>query len=77
MKKNIYIVVCNYLRDSQSVKVNQDCYTTKEKAIDFINSRLNEEEKQKNENAKNRNLLKWYEFYSKNYYYTIQILGVE
>ena len=75
--KSIYIVKCDYNGQCPYSKINQTCYTTKDKAIDFIKSRLSQNEIIQNELAHKRNLQAWYEFLTKRYNYTIEVLEVE
>ena len=74
---NVYIVKCNYNGDNPYTKVNQICYTSKDKAIEFIKSRLSSKEIEVNEIAQRRNLQAWYEFLTKKYDYIIEVLNVE
>lgn len=75
----IYIVMCRNvnIKDFTSFNVSSTSYKTKEQAVKFCESRLTEEEKLKNKNAKKRNLQNWYEFFSKDYIYEIKILNLE
>ena len=74
----IYIVMCmnTKIKDFTSLNVSSTCYKEMEDAIEFCESRLTEEEKLKNRNAKKRNLQNWYEFFSKDYIYEIKILNL-
>lgn len=75
----IYIVISNNtkIKDFTSIGVSQECYKTKEQAIEFCESRLTEQEILKNRNAKRRNLQSWYEFFGKDTIYEIKILNLK
>lgn len=74
--KEVYIIKV-FSKIFSEWRVFGECYTTEEKAIKEIESRLNEEEIEKNRNAKKRNLQFDYEFSSKNYIYEIKKLIVK
>lgn len=79
MGNEIYIVICNNKNvvDFTEVNVSQECYKTKEQAIAFCKSRMNEEEIEKYEKALARGLISWYEFDTKDYIYTIKVLSLK
>lgn len=79
MENEIYIVICKNknIADFTGVNVSQECYKTKEQAIAFCISRMNEEEIEKYEKALARGLISWYEFDTKNYIYTIKVLNLK
>lgn len=75
----IYIVICKSNMDLKftGVKVSQECYKTKEDAIEFVESRLTPEEIERNKIVKKRLLKNWYEFDSKSHSYEIKVLNLK
>lgn len=74
----IYIIICRNktFNDFTSVAVSQECYDTKEKAVEFCMSRLNEEERKQHIKYLERDLINWYEFESSRTVYEIKVLKV-
>ena len=72
MEREIYVVVVTFKNGDKNI--SSECYDTKEKAIEFCESRLTEQELENVNKAKNRGLACWYEFWNKNYNYDIKVL---
>ena len=75
----VYLVItrCKRIKEWTAIGINQGCYKTKEQAIEFCKSRLNEEEVERYEKAYRRGLVSWYEFDSKDYEYRIKVLNLK
>lgn len=76
MKKDIYIILVQSRNNYFSHNVSQICYDTKEKAIEFVKSRLTSEELELHNKQVKRGLIEWYEFTSQNYWYEIKVLSL-
>ena len=75
MNKEIYVVIV-YSKNNTWTNVSQECYDTKEKAIEFVESRLTSEDIERHNKQLKRGLIYWYEYSSKNYIYEIKILSL-
>ena len=75
----IYLVItrCKRIKEWTAIGINQECYKTKEQAIEFCKSRLSKEELEMHEKAYRRGLVSWYEFDSKDYEYRIKVLNLK
>lgn len=77
MKKEIFVIYNSFIGDTTLISnVDNIAFTDKEKAIEYIESKLSKEEIEKNRKAKERNLQNWYEFFSKNYIYYIKVVDL-
>lgn len=74
--KEIYVVEVVFRKNGE-IKVNQECYDDKEKAIEFCKSRLNKEELELTEKAQKRGFASWFEFFGKDYDYKIKVLSLK
>ncbi len=74
MKKEKIYIIKNLYRRINNAQWNIDniSFRDMDKAIEYCNSKLTEEEKEKMENIKKRKLANWYEFFSKDYIYEIK-----
>lgn len=75
MNKEIYIVIV-YSKNNNWTNVSQECYDTKEKAIEFVESRLTNEDIERHNKQLKRGLISWYEYSNKNDIYEIKILSL-
>lgn len=72
MKKEKIYIVKVFFKSLKEWGVDNISFKDMDKAIEYCNSKLTEEEQLKRENQLKRNLISWYEFYSKNYIYEIK-----
>ena len=75
MKKDIFLIYNIFLKTGTQT-IDNVSFTNKDKAIEYIESKLTKEEILKTRNAKNRNLISWYEFLSKDYNYYIKVVSL-
>lgn len=77
--KDVYVVVVRYkdIKDWTALAVNQECFTSKEKAIEFCEGRMTKAELETRKKQLDRNLINWYEFDTKICEYTIKVLSVK
>lgn len=76
MKQEIYAVYC-YFYKTKDFTLDSVAFKDRESAIQYIESKLTTEEIEKNRKAKNRNLMSWYEFTSKDICYNIKVLDLK
>lgn len=77
MKKEIYVIYNKSKNDNSLISgVDNIAFKEKEKAIEYIEGKLNAEEIEKNRKAKERNLQSWFEFFSKDYIYYIKVVDL-
>lgn len=72
MKKEKIYVIYNYFYRTEDTALSSLAFKDKEKAIEYVESKLTKEEIEYNKKAKNRQLMCWYEFVSKNICYNIK-----
>lgn len=76
--QEICVIYNTFKRGNQLIsKIDNVAFKDVDKAIEYIESKLTEEEILKNRKAKNRNLQDWFEFSSKDYIYYIKIITLE
>ena len=75
MKEEIYVIY-DYFKETGDYGLDNVAFRDKDKAIEYIESKLNKEEIEKNRNAKKRNIQKWYEFFSKRVIYYIKVVDL-
>lgn len=74
----IYVIKNLYLGDaSNGWNVDNVAFTEKSKAIEYIQSKMNEDEIKNTDNAQKRGLLSWYEFSTKRYMYEIKVVTLK
>lgn len=77
MKKEIFVIYNSFIGENTLISnVDNIAFTDKEKAIEYIEKKLNAEEIEKNRKAKERNLQSWFEFFSKDYIYYIKVVDL-
>ena len=72
MKKEKIYVIYNYFYRTEDTALSSLAFKDREKAIEYVESKLTKEEIEYNKKAKNRQLMYWYEFVSKNICYNIK-----
>ena len=72
MKKEKIYVIYNYFYRTEDTALSSLAFKDREKAIEYVESKLTKEEIEYNKTAKNRQLMCWYEFVSKNICYNIK-----
>lgn len=72
MKKEKIYVIYNYFYRTEDTALSSLAFKDREKAIEYVESKLTKEEIEYNKKAKNRQLMCWYEFVSKNICYNIK-----
>ena len=75
MKKQVYIIEVFYI-PTKYTSTSGEGYDTKEKAISFIKSKLNEDDIKFNTSLQKRGLLEWYEYHTSNYIYEIKPITI-
>lgn len=77
--KEVYVITCKCknIEDWTGVSISQECYTDKEKAVEFCEGRLNSEELEHNRKMQKRKLINWFEFIGKDHVYEIKVLSVK
>lgn len=75
MKKQIFVIY-NTFKKTETITIDNVAFKEKEKAIEYIESKLNAEELEHNRKMQNRNLRNWYEFFSKDYIYEIKVIDL-
>lgn len=70
-KEKIYIIY-NIFRTTDEVSIDNISFRDMEKAIEYCESKMNSEELKHRQNMLNRNLINWFEFFTKNYIYYIK-----
>lgn len=76
MDKKIYIID-NYFCNTGNSAISNIAYANKIDAIKHIESKLTDIEKQSNKELKEKGLLCWFEFKSKNIIYTIRDVEIQ
>lgn len=72
----IYNIYC-YFYKTKDFALDNIAFKDKDKAIKYIESKLTKEEIEKNRKAKDRNLMCWYEFVSKDICYNIKVVNLK
>ncbi len=68
-KEKIYVIYNVFLKTGEISAIDNVAFRDVEKAVEYIESKLTEQEILKNRKAKQRNLQNNYEFISKDYIY--------
>lgn len=77
MKKEIYVIYNHRKGSTQLINaIDNIAFTSKEKAIEYIENKLTKEEIEKNRAVKRRNLASWFEFASKDIIYDIKVVDL-
>ena len=72
MKKEKIYVIYDYFYKTKDTAIDSLAFKDKEKAIEYVESKLTQEEIEYNKKAKNRKLMCWFEFVSKDICYHIK-----
>ena len=72
MKKEKIYVIYDYFYKTEDTAIDSLAFKDKEKAIEYIENKLTQEEIEYNKKAKNRELMCWFEFVSKDICYHIK-----
>ena len=72
MKKEKIYVIYGYFCKTKDTAIDSIAFKDKEKAIEYVESKLTKEEIEYNKKVKNRKFIYWYEFVSKNICYNIK-----
>ena len=72
MKKEKIYVIYDYFYKTEDTAIDSLAFKDREKAIEYVESKLTQEEIEYNKKAKNRKLMCWFEFVSKDICYHIK-----
>ena len=72
MKKEKIYVIYDYFYKTEDTAIDSLAFKDKEKAIEYVESKLTQEEIEYNKKAKNRKFMCWFEFVSKDICYHIK-----
>lgn len=72
MKKEKIYVIYDYFYKTKDTAIDSLAFKDREKAIEYVESKLTQEEIEYNKKVKNRKLMCWFEFVSKDICYNIK-----